>query len=148
MTKKQKPLWRCPRCGHRFVTRHLWHSCGRYRLADHFRNNDPEVRRLFNRFRSLVRACGPVTVYAQKTRITFQGRVRFAGCTPKQRWLDGGLWLTRQHSHHAIRRVERIAPKCYAHYFRIQRADEMDSAFTDLVREAYAVGQQEHLDHA
>ena len=22
-----KALWRCPKCGHRFVTKNLWHSC-------------------------------------------------------------------------------------------------------------------------
>ena len=22
------PLWACPRCGKRFVTRNIWHSCG------------------------------------------------------------------------------------------------------------------------
>ena len=34
-----RPLWRCGKCGHRFVTKNLWHSCGRYRLADHFKGN-------------------------------------------------------------------------------------------------------------
>jgi hypothetical protein len=26
-------LWKCPRCGHRFVTRNLWHSRVRVRLG-------------------------------------------------------------------------------------------------------------------
>jgi hypothetical protein len=41
---KQKPLWRCPKCGHRFVTRNLWHSCRRYRLVDHFTGKPPALR--------------------------------------------------------------------------------------------------------
>lgn len=28
----RRPLWRCPKCGHRFVTKNMWHSCGRYRI--------------------------------------------------------------------------------------------------------------------
>ena len=63
------------------MTRNLWHSCIRLRLADHFRGKDPIVRQLFNRFRALVRG-GPVTVYAQKTWIVSQVRVRFAGAVP------------------------------------------------------------------
>ena len=74
----KKPLWRCPKGGHRFVTQNLWHSCGRYRLADHFQGTPKVLRRTFDRFASLAKACGPVTVYAQKTRIVIQARVRFA----------------------------------------------------------------------
>jgi hypothetical protein len=83
------PLWKCPRCGHRFVTRKLWHSCVRVPLASHFREKDPIVRELFDRFRELVRTCGPVTVYAQKTRIVFMTRARFAGALPRRR---GWMW--------------------------------------------------------
>ena len=30
---QHKPLWTCPKCGHSFVTRNIWHSCNRYRRA-------------------------------------------------------------------------------------------------------------------
>lgn len=93
MQASKKPLWTCPRCHHRFVTRNMWHSCARYRLADHFRGKDPSLGKLFRSFQSLVRACGPVTMYAQKTRIVFQTRARFAGVSVKTRWLDGAIWL-------------------------------------------------------
>lgn len=135
----------CPRCGHRFVTRNLWHSCGRYRLADHFRDKEPAVRRLFDQFRSLTRQCGPVTVYAQKTRIVFQTRVRFAGVMPHKHWLNGGLWLTRRHGHRTVKRVEYVVPRCYLHHLRIESPADMDQDFVALIRSAYAVGQQAHL---
>lgn len=85
MMRGSRPLWTCPRCGHRFVTRNIWHSCGRYRIADHFVVAQPVVRKLFNGVKALVRECGPVTVYAQKTRIVFMVRVRFAGVTVRKR---------------------------------------------------------------
>jgi len=74
--KGKKHLWKCPKCGHRFVTRNLWHSCVRVSLASHFRGKDPIVRKLFDRIRALVRRCGPATVYAQKTRIDYIHHVR------------------------------------------------------------------------
>jgi hypothetical protein len=77
-SSRSRRLWKCPRCGHRFVTRNLWHSCVRVQLADHFRGKAPVVRQVFGAWKALVRACGPVTCYAQKTRIVFQARVRFA----------------------------------------------------------------------
>ncbi len=41
----------------------------------------------------MARACGPVTVYAQKSRIVFQARVRFAGAVVHNEWLEATLWL-------------------------------------------------------
>jgi hypothetical protein len=43
---KRAILWQCPKCGHRFASRNLWHSCGNYRLAEHFKNRSPVVRQL------------------------------------------------------------------------------------------------------
>lgn len=47
MKDREKPLWTCPECGHAFVTRNLWHSCGRYELDPHFERRDPRVRATF-----------------------------------------------------------------------------------------------------
>src|SRR5688572_20871374 len=72
---QERPLWTCPRCGHRFVTRHLWHSCSRHTLAEHFIDKPPHMRELFNSFVAIIERFGPVTVYAQKSRIVCQARV-------------------------------------------------------------------------
>lgn len=134
----RRPMWTCPRCRHRFVTRNLWHSCVRVRLAAHFRGRDAIVKRLFDALRRLVRACGRVTVYAQKTRIVFMHRVRFAGAIVQTSTLDAGLWLKRRARHPRLRRVEVLLGKDYVHYFRFSAVDQMDRAFAALVREAYA----------
>ena len=49
----------------KFVTRNMWHSCGRFRITDHFKGKDPVTRKLFRAFKTLVRTFGPATVYAQ-----------------------------------------------------------------------------------
>ncbi len=138
-------LWTCPRCGHGFVTRNLWHSCGTFRLADHFTGRDPAVRRLFDRFRRLVRRCGPVTVYAQQTRIVFQVAIRFAGCTPRHDGLDVRFLLTHRRPGPRVRRIEFIPPRYHVHHVCVTSADAFDGDLTALVREAYAVGCRAHL---
>jgi hypothetical protein len=145
MTGKKRPLWTCPKCGHRFVTRNLWHSCSNHRLADHFKGKDPIVRELFNHFRALVREHGPVTVIAQKTRIVFMTRVRFGGAVTHQQSIDIGLWLTQRVTHPCLTRIETFGPNSYGHHFRFTRLEDMDEAFAALIPEAYAVGRQEHL---
>jgi Domain of unknown function (DUF5655) len=143
-----RPLWTCPNCGHRFVTANGWHSCGRYRLADHFRGRAPAVRRVFAELAGAVRAIGPATTYAQKTRIVFQVRVRFASVVTRRNWLDLNLWLKRRARHPALRRVERLPPHDYIHTFRLTALGDLDPGLRRLLREAYATGRQAHLGEA
>ena len=87
----RKALWTCPKCGHRFVTRNIWHSCSNYSLEGHFVGKEPAVREVFNKLLGLIEQCGPVTVIPQhKTRIAIQARVRFAGGVARKNWFDAG----------------------------------------------------------
>jgi hypothetical protein len=136
--KERGPLWRCPRCGHRFASRHLWHSCGNYRLAEHFTKRPAALRLLFNRWRAMARACGPVTVYAQKTRIVFQAGVRFAGAVVHADWLEATLWLRRRATHRCVYRVESLGQQGYGLHLRLVDQADLDDGLNILIREAYA----------
>jgi hypothetical protein len=127
------------------VTANIWHSCTNYSLEYHFEGTDHVVREIFDKIVELVKECGPVTVYAQKTRIVFQVRVRFGGAVVHKRSLDASLWLTRKAAHPRLRRVESFNPRDHGHYFRFTDAAQVDAGFRRLVREAYEVGKQEHL---
>jgi hypothetical protein len=140
---KRKPLWTCPRCGHRFVTRNLWHSCGRYSLASHFAGKPRAVRAVFDRYLALAKACGPVTVYAQKTRIVFQTRVRFAGAVVRREWVDATMWLKRRARHPRLSGVEDLGRLGYGLHFKLERPGDVDPSLAALMREAYAIGRQE-----
>jgi hypothetical protein len=76
-----QPLWLCPRCGHRFLSANLWHSCTRFTLDEAFARSTPDARAAFERFVELLEACGPVAVIVQKTRIAVMAQVRFAGAS-------------------------------------------------------------------
>ena len=145
MMRLKRPLWTCPRCGHQFITPNMWHSCGRWRLADHFAGKPRVIRQLFNRLCKVVRECGPVTIYAQKTRIVFQVRVRFGGVIARYHWLEAGLWLERRAQHPTLQRVQPFAAynsHGYGHFFRLTALNQLDDDFAAFVREAYAVGCQ------
>lgn len=141
--RPSRPLWHCPSCGHTFVTRNVWHSCRRHEIEEHFWNKKPAVRDLFDAFRAEVEACGPVTVYAQKTRIVFQVRTRFAGCQARKSWLVCSLRLKRRVPSKRFFRIEEYTPRDYGHHFRLRSIDQLDDELRQLVREAYSVGCQE-----
>jgi hypothetical protein len=137
-----RDLWQCPSCGHRFVTANIWHSCGRYRIEDHFTGKEPIVRQLFDRLDEVIRGFGPVNVYAQKTSIVFQVRVRFARAMPKKQWLDGHFWLKRRAGHARLTKVEHLLRADWIHWFRLASPEDLDREFVKLLRESYAIGKQ------
>ena len=130
--------WRCPKCGHRFVTRNLWHSCGRFPLARHFTGKPAALKATFRRWVAIARACGPVTVYAQKTRIVLQARVRFAGAVVRAQWLDAALWLRRRVDHPRVARIEDYGRLGFGVHFRLTAPADIDRRIVGLMREAYA----------
>jgi hypothetical protein len=146
--ESQRPLWRCPDCRRSFANRNQSHACGRFSLAAHFAGKPRHIRALFESVRRAVRACGPVTIIPEKTRIAFQVRMSFAQVTPRRGWLDGHVVLARRLEHPRFRRIETISPRNHVHHFRITRVSEVDAEFRRWLREAHAVGQQRHLGPA
>src|SRR5262245_56108648 len=119
-------LWKCPKCGHRFVTKNLWHSCVRVPLAVHFRDKPIERRLTWDRWLAAARQCGRVRAYAQKSRIVIQARVRFAGAVVRTSYLDASLWLRRRAEHRLLRRVEDFGALGFGHHFRLVAPTDID----------------------
>ena len=141
--ESKRPLWKCPKCGHRFVTANIWHACGQYRLGDHFKDKPALRRKTFDTYVKAARTYGPLTVYAQKTRIVMQGRVRFAGAVVRKNWIEAGMWLRRQITHPRLVKTESFGKLGYGHYFRLESPEDIDQKLVELLGEAYRVGQQD-----
>ena len=146
MPRSLRALWTCPQCGHRFVGRNMWHSCVNVPIAAHFKGK-PQLRKAFDKYVALARQCARtrITVYAQKSRIVFQARARYAGCTVRKDFLEGGIWLKRRLEHPRIHRILQITPRDFGHYFRLRTLADIDHHLARLLREAYKAGMQEHL---
>lgn len=70
----------------------------------------------------------------------------FAQLTPRNKWLDGHLVLARRHESPIFRNIETFSPRNHVHLFRIERPSDINGELRQFVREAYAVGEQRHLD--
>jgi hypothetical protein len=141
--KTKMPLWSCPACGQRFVTRNMPHSCGHHSIEEHFADKPSEIREIFDALVLAVRRFGRVHVYAQKSRIVFQTRGRFVSITPRKSHLGGHIWLKRPRTHPLVFRIESLLDRDFVHNFRLTGRNDLDESFCDLLREAYAVGSQD-----
>jgi hypothetical protein len=125
----------------------MWHSCGRFKLEDLFARSEPHVFKIFQKFKRMVESSGPVTMIPQKTRVVFMVRMRFAGATVRKTNLRIGLILERKlAADPRIEKIETFGPLCHGHYFRIERASQLDRAMQRWIREARDSGKQKHFE--
>jgi hypothetical protein len=112
-------------------------------VATHFTGKPRERRLTWDAWLAAARACGPVTTYAQKTRIIIMARVRFAGAVVRTGYLDAGLWLRRRVTHPRLTRVQDFGGAGFGHHFRLEHPSDIDTELRALLAEAYRIGTQD-----
>jgi Domain of unknown function (DUF5655) len=141
------PLWRCPACGQRFVTRNMPHSCQVMGLDEYFAGVKPELRALFDGFVAAARECGPVTVNATKSRVALQVRARFAGIDrPRREFLVASFVLTTPVDSARLTRVDYVPPYYYVHRLRLREPSDIDAELRGWLAQAYEIGAQRHVE--
>lgn len=93
----------------------MWHSCERHTIAEHFVGKAPQLAAVWRQFVATAHENGPVTVYAQKTRIVMQVRARFAGAVVRRNWLECAVQFQRKVESHRFVRIDpqrRTDPGC------------------------------------
>lgn len=144
MARSQHPVWTCPRCGARLITKNLWHSCGHFTLEALFARSDPPVVDLAWRFVDVLRRLGDVQIIPQKTRLVCVARVRFAGLTPRKDHFVASFALRRWLKSPRVARRQDYGPKWRAHFVPIRSADDLDDELKAWLQESHdLVGLQE-----
>ena len=133
----RRELWVCPRCRHAFASKNLWHSCVRVRLAEHFKGKPPERKQTYDAWIAAARACGKVTAYAQKSRITIMASVRFAGVSVRKGHLVAHLWMHRRVEHPLLKKTDDYGKLGFVHIFHLTQPGDVDGRLKTFMKEAY-----------
>jgi hypothetical protein len=146
MAAMDHPVWTCPRCGARLVTRNLWHSCGQFTLENLFAGAAPGVLELAREYVAMLRSLGDVQVLPQKTRLVCVARVRFAGLTPRKRGFQATFALHRWlDSPRIVKKVD-YGPRWRAHHVGVQTPADLDDELRAWLQESHdIVGLQADL---
>lgn len=143
---EQRPLWVCPRCGARLVTRNMWHSCGQFTLETLFAKSRPGVIDLARSYVGMLHSLGDVQVIAQKTRLVCVARVRFAGLYARKNGFLAGFGLHRWIHSPRIVKTRDYGPRWRAHYVDIRSEDDLNDELQVWLQEAHdTVGLQSDL---
>ena len=135
----ERPLWHCPKCGARLITRNLWHSCGRFSLEALFSKSPPAIVAAARKYVRLLESLGDVQVLPQKTRLVAVARVRFAGLYPAKNHFDVSFALHRWLASPRIVKTIDYGPRWRAHYVRISAAADLDRELRAWLQESHDV---------
>ncbi|MDQ1279502.1 MAG: hypothetical protein QG670_764 [Thermoproteota archaeon] len=139
---QKKPLWICPKCGAKFVTKNMWHSCGSWSLESFFEGKGLKAREFFETLVSLTRRCGSFEFAPTKTAVYFMVRVRFAQVyRVSEKGMTFGFWLKRKIDNTRFSRVDYIPKNNWVYTVRITRREELDEEVLSWLCEAYKVGK-------
>ena len=144
MPRSQPPVWTCPKCGARLITKNLWHSCGHFTLEALFARSDPSVLNLARRFVDVLRTLGDVQIIPQKTRLVCVARVRFAGLTPRKDHFVASFALHRWLKSPRVTRKQDYGPRWRGHFVPVRSVDDVDDELKAWLQESHdVVGLQE-----
>lgn len=145
-TQDAPPLWICPRCGARLVSRNLWHSCGAHTLEDLFAGAAPGVLEVARSFVEMLDALGDVQIISQKTRLVCVARVRFAGLEPRKTGFLVNFALHRWLDSPRIVKTEDYGLRWRRHVVRVQSEVHLDDELRAWLQESHdVVGLQRDL---
>lgn len=146
-SRSSRPLWTCPKCGAKLLTRNLWHSCGLATMESWRAKMGPRARAMFDRFEAMIAECGEYYVAPAKTRIAFLGRVRFAGITSlSEEGMTCAFALPRPLRSRRFVQVEEIVPGWWVHRMRITDPGQLDGRVQSWLRRSYRLmGMQGRL---
>lgn len=137
-------LWVCPNCGKRFVGRNMWHSCGNHSVEAFMDGKSATSWAYWNRLQEMVGNCGPYSLVANKTRLGFMVRVRFAGMSAvSDRGMSFAFWLKHRIESPRFRKVEQYGRSDWGYYLRVQSLEELDDEVQEWLCLAYQVGCQQ-----
>jgi hypothetical protein len=143
---KERPLWKCKKCGRRFANRDQQHSCVKSSEKAFLKNHTKHEVGLYRALVREIKAIGPILIAPAKTRVGFQVRMIFAAANKlSDGCLDAHVVLARRLESRRFRKIETVSPKNHVHHFKIEQVDDIDDEVRAWLQEAYRVGRQEHL---
>jgi hypothetical protein len=110
----------------------------------------PHARKLYDRFESMIAACGPYHVAPAKTRIAFLAQVRFAGITSlSEKGMTCSFALPEPLRSPRFVKVEEIVPGWWVHRMRITQLEQLDEKVQVWIRKSYRLmGRRERFGKA
>jgi hypothetical protein len=119
------------------------HSCGRHTVEQFMDGKGPQAWAYWERLQQMVGRCGPYTIVANKSRLAFMVRARFAGMgAVSERGMSFAFWLKERIESPRFRKVEHYGGRDWGYHLRVTSLDELDDEVQEWLCRSYEVGCQ------
>jgi len=112
-----------------------------YSVKDHFTNQDPSIRALYDQLLSILQAFGPVTEDPKKTSIHLNRKSALAGVETRKDGLLLNIKSDHQIKSPRIEKAEKISAKRFHHKVRIASPTDLDEELKAWLKEAYLLSE-------
>ena len=129
-------MWDCPNCGRSFRNTNQDHSCLITDLESHFVNKQQQVIDTFVKIKNEVIKLEGVRINSVKNAILFQAKSNFLAVKPKKAHLDIEFLLNEKVEEFPIYKVVQATKTKFAHFIRLESADEVDKQLIDWIKRA------------
>ncbi len=142
MPHSDADLWSCPKCGEKFTTSNIWHSCGQHTLEALFQRRERIVWQTYLALQRIALDVAPFHVIVQKTRICFQLRTRCAGGTPFKSYFRFHFLARQPIEHSRIVRVDTYAKDQHDHSVKLFSPKDVDGQIREWLAISTEYGEQ------
>jgi hypothetical protein len=98
----------------------------------------PKVRKLYDRFESMIAACGEYYASPARTRIAFMGRIRFANIVKiDEDSMTCTFALARPLASKRFIKVDEVVPGWWVHKLRVSDPEQLDAQLQRWLTRSY-----------
>ena len=103
----------------------------------------PTAWAYWDRLQGMVATCGPYSIVANKSRLEFMVRVRFAGMDAvSERGMSFSFWLKERIESPRFRKVEYYGRRDWGYHVRVTSIDDLNDEVQGWLCRSYEVGCQ------
>jgi hypothetical protein len=119
------------------------HSCGGHTVEQFMEGKGPAAWAYWDKLQEMVGNCGPYTIVANKTRLAFMVRARFAGMgAVSERGMSFSFWLKERIESPRFSKVEYYGRRDWGYHVRVTSIDDLDDEVQGWLCRSYEVGCQ------
>ncbi len=135
--KKTSPRWKCPKCGRSFAKKNQWHSCQTAPVDTHFKDKDPNVRKIYDSLVKELEKFGRFRADAVKSSINLINKYHFGSVTVQEKALRLGFVSDEKARSARIVQTQELGPNRVGHSVKLESPDDVDEQLLGWLHRAY-----------
>lgn len=131
-------MWKCSKCGRKFIKVNQKHSCVNYPIENHFQNKGENSKNLYDYFvKKIEKEIGPIEVESLPCCIHLLSNYTFCGVWITKSKIKFDFRLNYQIKDSRVKKEVLLSKNRFIYYFEITSKEEINKKLIGWIRDAY-----------